>query len=296
MFRRLPQFCDRTGLKYPIKGDNHVFIDSCTFVHGLLMTTDLLLRERKSLIQERLRTEGRVLAVDLARELGVSEDTIRRDLREMAAAGLCERVYGGALPIPPDAGLLTVRVSRAPERKAALARVAVGFLRPRMTVFLDAGSANLAIAQAIGPELSATVITNTPLIAAALMEKPGIDVILIGGPLNRAVGAAVSARAQRDAELLRPDLAILGTCGADAEAGLTAFHVEDAEFKRLIASRSRSLLAAVTTEKLATAAPHTIVPIDGSFTLVLEADAPDSEVAALRARGANVVLAKEIAG
>lgn len=296
MFRRLPQFCDRTGLKYPIKGDNHVFIDSRTFVHGLLMTTDLLLRERKSLIQERLRTEGRVLAVDLARELGVSEDTIRRDLREMAAAGLCERVYGGALPIPPDAGLLTVRVSRAPERKAALARVAVGFLRPRMTVFLDAGSANLAIAQAIGPELSATVITNTPLIAAALMEKPGIDVILIGGPLNRAVGAAVSARAQRDAELLRPDLAILGTCGADAEAGLTAFHVEDAEFKRLIASRSRSLLAAVTTEKLATAAPHTIVPIDGSFTLVLEADAPDSEVAALRARGANVVLAKEIAG
>ncbi|RVJ14438.1 DeoR/GlpR family DNA-binding transcription regulator [Sinorhizobium medicae] len=260
------------------------------------MTTDLLLRERKSLIQERLRTEGRVLAVDLARELGVSEDTIRRDLREMAAAGLCERVYGGALPIPPDAGLLTVRVSRAPERKAALARVAVGFLRPRMTVFLDAGSANLAIAQAIGPELSATGITNTPLIAAALMEKPGIDVILIGGPLNRAVGAAVSARAQRDAELLRPDLAILGTCGADAEAGLTAFHVEDAEFKRLIASRSRSLLAAVTTEKLATAAPHTIVPIDGSFTLVLEADAPDSEVAALRARGANVVLAKEIAG
>ncbi|RVO99285.1 DeoR/GlpR transcriptional regulator, partial [Sinorhizobium meliloti] len=59
------------------------------------MSTDLLLRERKSLIQERLRTEGRVLAVDLAREFGVSEDTIRRDLREMAAAGLCERVYGG---------------------------------------------------------------------------------------------------------------------------------------------------------------------------------------------------------
>ncbi|WP_164851958.1 DeoR family transcriptional regulator, partial [Sinorhizobium meliloti] len=64
-------------------------------MHGSRMSTDLLLRERKSLIQERLRTEGRVLAVDLAREFGVSEDTIRRDLREMAAAGLCERVYGG---------------------------------------------------------------------------------------------------------------------------------------------------------------------------------------------------------
>ncbi len=249
------------------------------------MSTDLLLRERKSLIQERLRTEGRVLAVDLAREFGVSEDTIRRDLREMAAAGLCERVYGGALPVAPDAGSLVARISRAPERKAALARAAVAFLRPRMTVFLDAGSANLAIAQAIGPDLSATIITNTPPIAAALMEKPGIEVILVGGPLNRAVGAAVGARAQRDAELLRPDLAILGTCGADAEAGLTAFHFEDAEFKRLIASRSRALLAAVTTDKLGTAAPHTVVAIDGASTLVLEADAPEAEVAAFTARG-----------
>ena len=53
------------------------------------MSTELLLRERKSLIQDRLKTEGRVLAADLARELNVSEDTIRRDLREMAAAGLC---------------------------------------------------------------------------------------------------------------------------------------------------------------------------------------------------------------
>jgi DeoR/GlpR family transcriptional regulator of sugar metabolism len=293
MFRCMSAVLRQAGLKAVVGSDNHVSIDSCTIMHGFRMSIDLLLRERKSLIQERLRSEGRVLAADLAREFGVSEDTIRRDLREMAAAGLCERVYGGALPVAPDAGSLVARISRAPERKAALARVAVAFLRPRMTVFLDAGSANLAIAQAIGPDLPATIITNTPPVAAALMEKPGIEVILVGGPLNRAVGAAVGARAQRDAELLRPDLAILGTCGADAEAGLTAFHFEDAEFKRLIASRSRALLAAVTTDKLGTAAPHPVVAIDGASTLVLEADAPEAHVAAFTARGANVVLAKE---
>jgi DeoR/GlpR family transcriptional regulator of sugar metabolism len=257
------------------------------------MATDLLLRERKSLIQKRLKSEGRVLAADLAREFGVSEDTIRRDLREMAAAGLCERVYGGALPLAPDSGPLSARASLAPERKAALARAAVGFIHANMTVFLDAGSANLAIARAIAPDLSATIATNTPLIAAALMEKPALDVILIGGPLNRAVGAAVGARAQRDAELLRPDLCVLGTCGADAEAGLTAFHFEDAEFKRLMASKSRSVLAAVTTDKLGTAAPHAVIGIEGVSTLVLEADAPQAHVKALEARGANVVLAKE---
>ncbi|AUX78233.1 MULTISPECIES: DeoR/GlpR family DNA-binding transcription regulator [Sinorhizobium] len=260
------------------------------------MAIELLLRERKSLIRERLRTNGRVLAADLARELNVSDDTIRRDLREMAAAGLCERVYGGALPIAPDAGSLSERAALASERKAVLARASVGFIERGMTVFVDAGSTNLAIARVIAPDLTATIVTNTPLIASALMEKPGLDLILIGGPLDRAVGAAVGARAQRDAALLRPDLCLLGTCGADAEAGLTAFHFEDAEFKRLIASRSRSVLAAITTDKLGTAAPHAVVGIDAGSTLILEADAPEAEIAAFTARGARVVLAGERAG
>ncbi|KTQ76027.1 DeoR faimly transcriptional regulator, partial [Aureimonas ureilytica] len=54
--------------------------------------------ERHGRIRERLSLEGRVLASELARDFGVSEDTIRRDLRELASAGLCRRVYGGALP------------------------------------------------------------------------------------------------------------------------------------------------------------------------------------------------------
>lgn len=257
------------------------------------MSTDLLLRERKILIQERLKVDGRVLAADLAAEFRVSEDTIRRDLREMAAAGLCERVYGGALPLAPTSSLtLSQRVAMAPERKAALARASVGFIAPESTVFLDAGSANLAIAQLIDPDLKATIVTNTPLIAAALMEKPGIDLILVGGPLNRAVGAAVGARAQRDVEQLRPDLCILGTCGADAEAGLTAIYFEDAEFKRLVASRSRALLVAVTNDKLGTAASHAVVGMDQVAKLVLEADAPTHQVAAFQASGTTIVMAE----
>ncbi|MCK3778377.1 DeoR/GlpR family DNA-binding transcription regulator [Ensifer sesbaniae] len=256
------------------------------------MSGELLLRERKTLIQERLKAHGRVLAADLAAEFNVSEDTIRRDLREMAAAGLCERVYGGALPVVPAANsTLSERIAMAPERKAALARAAVGMIEPGMTVFLDAGSTNLAIAQLIEPDLPVTVVTNTPLIAAALMEKAGVDLILLGGPLNRAVGAAVSARAQRDAELLRPDLCFLGTCGADAAAGLTAIHFEDAEFKRLIASRSRRLVVAITSDKLGTAAAHGIVDIDDRVALVLEGDAPAEHRAAFEAMGADVRMA-----
>jgi DeoR/GlpR family transcriptional regulator of sugar metabolism len=80
-------------------------------------TNELLLQERKSVISRKLQTHGRVLAAELAAEFGVSEDTVRRDLREMAAAGLCERVYGGALPVSPAGGSITAPVSRATESR-----------------------------------------------------------------------------------------------------------------------------------------------------------------------------------
>ncbi len=238
------------------------------------MQSDLLLRERHALIQDRLRQSGRVLAVELAQELRVSEDTIRRDLRDLAAAGLCERVYGGALPIQTASVSLSERVAVAPKRKDMLARTAVGFLKGGMTVFIDAGSTNLAIARAIPADLELTVATNTPLIAAAVMDRPGVTLLLIGGKIDRQVGAAIGAKAQQDVSVLRPDLCVLGACGIDIEAGLTAFGFEDAEFKRFVAGRSGSVLAAVTNEKLGLLGSHAVIPIGECDTLVVEHDAP----------------------
>lgn len=255
------------------------------------MQTDLLLRQRQSLIQDRLRLSGRVLAVDLAQEFNVSEDTIRRDLRELAAAGLCERVYGGALPVVPGGTTLAQRVGEAPERKAALAAAAVPFIKTGMTVFFDASSTNLAIAQALPAGLELTAVTNTPLIASALMEKPAIDLILIGGKIDRLVGAAIGAKAQRDVAVLRPDVCILGVCGVDLDAGLTAIEYEDAEFKRLVARNSAAVLAAVTNDKLGTSAPHAVITAQECTTLIVEHDANRSAADLYGRQGIRVVYA-----
>ena len=82
--------------------------------------SNLLLDERHRFIRERLTAEGRVLATDLARDLGTSEDTIRRDLRELASLGACRRVYGGALSISPASGTFAERQDQDIARKAAL--------------------------------------------------------------------------------------------------------------------------------------------------------------------------------
>ncbi len=254
-------------------------------------TNELLLQQRQSVILRKLQTDGRVLATDLAVEFGVSEDTVRRDLREMAAAGLCERVYGGALPMSPAGGSLNHRAGIARDRKQALAVAAVSQIVSGAAVFFDAGSTNLAIAMALPMDLPLTAATNAPAIAAALLEKPAVNVILIGGLIDRQVGGALGAKAMRDMESLSPDLCILGACGIDLTAGVTTFGFEDAEFKRFAASRSRKVLVAATSDKFGTAAPHRVLPVAQCECLVVERDADQTMLARYRDSGCRTIVA-----
>ncbi|WP_156392968.1 DeoR/GlpR family DNA-binding transcription regulator [Rhizobium sp. Root1220] len=256
---------------------------------------ELLLQERQSAISRKLQANGRVLAAELAVEFGVSEDTVRRDLREMAAAGLCERVYGGALPFSSASGSLSHRVGVARDRKQALAMAAVSQIAVGSTVFFDAGSTNLAIAAAFPTDMALTAITNAPAIAAALIDKPAVNVILIGGLVDRQVGGSLGAKAMRDMEMLSPDLCILGACGIDLVAGVTTLGFEDAEFKRFATSRSRKVLVAVTSEKFGTAAPHAVLPMAQCECLVVERDADAGMLAQYRDRGCRTIVAGEAA-
>ncbi|MEZ2129943.1 MULTISPECIES: DeoR/GlpR family DNA-binding transcription regulator [unclassified Sinorhizobium] len=257
-----------------------------------MTSQDLLLRERQGAISERLKISGRVLASELASEFGVSEDTIRRDLREMAAAGLCERVYGGALLISPaSGGNLRQRIAIAPDRKAELAHAALSQIEAGSVVFFDAGSTNLAIANALADDIALTAVTNAPMIATALLDYPGIEVILIGGRMDRLAGGAIGARAIRDLEMLSPDLCLLGACGIDIAAGVTTFGFEDAELKRCAASRSRKILVAATAEKFGTTAPYNVVPVERCSHLVVESGIDRDLLDAYRLRGCHVVVA-----
>jgi DeoR/GlpR family transcriptional regulator of sugar metabolism len=251
---------------------------------------DLLLGERQDLIRTRLDLSGRVIAAELAQELGVSEDTIRRDLREMAASGLCRRVYGGALRISQAARTMNERMTVGGERKAALARAAAALIPAGSTVFVDAGSTNLALARALPAGSDLTVATNAPAIAAALLER-AITTIQLGGLIDPDVGGAIGAKAMRDAEAFRPDILVLGVCGIDAEAGVTAYTFEDAEFKRFLASRAKTVLVAITNDKLSTAAPYSVVPLSRVARAVIEADANETEAAALTAAGIETLRA-----
>ncbi len=236
--------------------------------------------ERRRHILEQLDRDGRVLAANLAQRFGISEDTARRDLRELSAIGLCRRVYGGALPLSSSGSPIAEREREQPARKAALGRAGAVLvaqaMRPQEALFLDVGSTNLAVARALPPGLGITVATNAPGVAAVLVGLPGIELVVLGGRIDPRTGAAHGLRTMRDLAAMRIGLALLGACALDAEAGLGAFDLEDAEFKREAAEIAATIAVVATSEKLATAAPFTVMPAARLSHLVVEADAPSS--------------------
>src|SRR6266700_7336244 len=104
----------------------------------------MLAAERRDLRVARLRRDGKLVARDLAQELGLSEDSVRRDLRELAAAGLCQRVYGGALPISPALADYATRVAVEPASKQRVAARAAQLIQPNTAVIIDGGTTALA--------------------------------------------------------------------------------------------------------------------------------------------------------
>lgn len=254
--------------------------------------SELMLLERQERIKKRLSQQGRVVAATLAVEFGVSEDTIRRDLREMAAAGLCERVYGGALPIGKGRASLAQRAVEDRDTKRVLARTMAQMIEPRATVFFDAGSTNLLVAESLPDDLIFTAITNAPAIAVCLAEKPAVASVLIGGSLDRIVGGALGAQAVEQIELLTIDLCILGTCGYDEDGRLSAHDHEDALFKRALIRRSKQVVTAVASQKFSKPAPFTIALAGQYHRLVVEEGADQAHLEAPLKAGCQIIIAR----
>src|SRR5271154_1382525 len=155
----------------------------------------MLTTHRKQRILSILKRHGQVVAKEVSQTMGVSEDTIRRDLREMAQEGLLQRVHGGALPASPAAADFAGRELITTEGKEAIGRAAAQMIQPGQVVILDGGTTARQVARHIPLTLKATVVTHSPTIALELVNHPDIEVILIGGRLFRHSVVAVGASA-----------------------------------------------------------------------------------------------------
>lgn len=248
----------------------------------------MLTTERKTHLLNMLKAEGRVVAKQISGQLGISEDTVRRDLRELAAEGLLQRVHGGALPASRALADLKARRKVSPEGKDAIAQAAARMIRHGQIVFLDGGTTALAVARALPHELKATVVTHSPDIAVALVDNPWIEVELIGGRIYKHSNVAVGAVAIDGIGNMRCDIYFMGVTGIHAEHGLTTGDREEAAIKRAISRRAAETIVLASSEKLGAVSPYDVVPLAEIDGLIVDRNGPENEIAALAARGVAI--------
>jgi DeoR/GlpR family transcriptional regulator of sugar metabolism len=247
--------------------------------------------ERRQYILERLHQAGRVVASELSAELGLSEDTIRRDLRDMAAEGLIQRVHGGALPRSPAGANYASRQQQAPAAKSRIAQAAASLVQNGQIIILDGGTTNLLVAQHLPATLQATVVTNSPPVAVALTEHPQVEVILLGGRLYKHSVVTMGAATLEALRLIRADLYMLGVNSLHPEVGISDVNIEESYMKRLMIENSAEVAALASAEKLGTAGPYLIGPLNVLTYLVTEREVSDSILAPYQQQGITIVRA-----
>ncbi|PFG43567.1 DeoR family transcriptional regulator [Isoptericola jiangsuensis] len=237
----------------------------------------MLAAERRDLLLHTLHRDGKIVAKTAAAELGLSEDSIRRDLREMAAEGLCQRVYGGALPVSPAVADYDGRRRVEVAGKERVAAAAVRLVDPGSTVILDGGTTALAVAAALPADLRCTVITHSPTVAAALVEHPTVEVFILGGRLFKHSAVASGAAAVEAAQRVSADLFLLGVTGIHPDTGLTTGDADEAAMKRVLASRAAETYVLGSSEKVGAASAYDVLGFDAVAGVVTDAD-PESDV------------------
>jgi DeoR/GlpR family transcriptional regulator of sugar metabolism len=250
----------------------------------------MLTAERRQTILDRLTIDGKVVASELVAALGVSEDTVRRDLRELDSQGLLRRVHGGALP-PRTTGTQHFAERRAidPAGKAAIGAAAVSLVRPNDVVLMSGGTTVLEFARRLPDDLRATILTTGPDIALALVDHPGLEVIALGGRLQADTHTVVGPETVDAVRAVRADLCVLGVCSLHPETGLTQIQREEALVERAMTACSARVATLTGADKLGFAGPWPVASTDAIDVLVT--DATPEITAPYAALGLEVVRA-----
>jgi DeoR/GlpR family transcriptional regulator of sugar metabolism len=252
----------------------------------------MLAAERRDHLLSLLARQGKIVAKNVAAELGISEDSVRRDLRDLAAEGLCQRVYGGALPASPAVVDYAARQSVAPEGKQKVAAAAAALVRPGSTVILDGGTTALAVALALPQDLACTVITHSPTIAVALLGHPQAELFLLGGRVFKHSAVACGAAAVEAAQNISADLCLLGVTGVHPEAGLTTADAEEAAMKRALSARAADTYVLASSEKIGAASRFRVLPWEKVSGLITDAAPHSPVVEQLEALGVEIMTAR----
>ena len=252
----------------------------------------MLNEERRRLILEMVKHDGRVLVGSLAKHFRTSQVTIRKDLDILQAQGQIHRSHGGALP--PHNSVLEDPTLREKEKlhrkeKMLIARAVARMVKEGQVVILDSGTTTTAIARALREFESLTVITNAVNIAAELSGS-SLEVILTGGSLRKNSFSLVGPIAEETLHRLNADILFLGVDGFDLHYGLSTPNLLEAKVNRAMMDVARVTVAVCDSSKFGRRSLSSIAPVSEIQHLISDRGISKSDLAALKKLNLQVTL------
>lgn len=230
--------------------------------------------ERQQRIAQALREHGRVEVARLAAEYQVSEDTVRRDLRQLAARGLVQKTHGGAVALHATVLPTAQRAALLTGAKRAIAAAAARHVQANDTLFIDGGTTTLALVQLLkGADAPRplTVITHSLDVALAVSDEPQIRLVLAGGDWLPAPRIFVGEAALATVRTHRADIAFLGACALHPRAGLTAHDAQEARIKQAMVEGAARRIVLTDATKLDVVAPSAVARLEDLDLVISDA-------------------------
>ncbi len=230
----------------------------------------MLKEERQRIILNEVEVHNRVLLTDLAEQLEVSVDTVRRDVKELDLAQKLRKVHGGAVSLGFVSPAAASNNTYALEEKRAIAEKALGLLRNGSVIFLDGGTTCQELARILPESLELTCFTISLPVALHLLAKPRVRVILIGGEVSGEAQITTGASAVSALSDIQVDYGFIGTGYVDALHGLTEFDWDVVQVKKAVIRASRKVVLLCISEKLNSQHRYRTCDISAINTLVTE--------------------------
>ncbi len=217
---------------------------------------------RHNHIRARAQTDGKVGATNLANDLGVAVQTIRRDLRQLCATGLLERVHGGAI-LPSGVSNIGYGDRRALNRdiKIRIARRTAALIPDNASLFLNIGTTTEAVAHALHAHLNLMVVTNNLNVANILADYSTCDVVVAGGSLRRVDGGLVGDLAALAIDRFKVDFAVIGASAIDLGGDLLDFDPEEVRVSQQVIKAARATILVADSTKFTRKAPVKIASL-----------------------------------
>ena len=210
--------------------------------------------ERREEILKILKRDGKVTALSLSETLAVSEDTVRRDLKELENNNQLKRVHGGALPCSPIVAPFSKRRDINIKSKKKIANIAAQYIKNNQVVFVDSGTTALETVKSLPFDLKATIITTSLYVAFALEQHHNIEIILLGGKINHHDMSTNDNTTISAIKEIYADVCILGVCSIEINKGITTNNFNEIAIKKQMIENSTTIIVPVTSDKFNTIA------------------------------------------